>query len=279
MLAPCIFLLPTMLSPPRLVLPSLRTARPIMSTEPEAILPGFPFVREADLDDSCEYQGFGIRLSGREACNKAFSSWKGQLPVRLRNFAVSDITVLPPDARSVISARYTVSFEAPVPPQVLPAQRARIASANLTRTADGRVPVKARIAVTILVDSKTGKVKRHTEALAVDPFAVTATIAHFEYVYARQLSLRIPQAVDESILARVVSYWATLRELTRQELDEIVRRSRPDELVVLEGADTGVTDSEFERWFTGFVVRNFLVGGAFGAALYYSSRALRELLN
>ena len=175
--------------------------------------------------------------------------------------------------------------------QVLPAQRARIANANLTRTADGLIPVEARIAATLEIDRDTGKVRRMTEELAVDPFAVTATVAHFEFVFARRLVLlqldqadgctdgRVAAGGLGDLVLRARSYWATLRELTRQELSEIVRRQRQesDELRVLD-ADGGVSDEEFERWFAGFVVKNFAIGGGFGAVLYFTAKALRDAL-
>ena len=119
-----------------------------------------------------------------------------------------------------------------------------------------------------------GRVVRHTERLAVDPFAVDATIAHFELCYARCLAVE-----SNSPLAPVVAYWRALRELTRQELDEVVRRSRTDELRVLEGGgDGGVTDEEFERWFFGFVGKNLVAGGAMGAALYFAAKGVALML-
>ena len=82
-----------------------------------------------------------------------------------------------------------------------------------------------------------------------------------------------------SLTLRVRAYWATLRELTRQELSELVRRQRQesDELRVLDG-DGGVSDEEFERWFAGFVAKNFAIGGGFGAVLYFTVKALRDAL-
>lgn len=239
----------------------------------------FPFLRAEDCADDVQYKGFGVSLSGRDAYVFAAAIWQAQLPMRLKNFAVSEKTLLPADSRSIVSARYKVAFEAPVPPAVLPAQRARIANANLTRTVDGLVPVEARIAATLEVD-RTGKVRRFRESLAVDPFAVTATIAHFELLYSRRLSLLEAQGTPGvgSYAFRVRAYWAALRELTRQELTEIVRRGRreSDELRILGGQDDGVTDEEFERWFTGFIIKNFAIGGGFGAVLYYTIKALRE---
>ena len=43
-------------------------------------------------------------------------------------------------------------------------------------------------------------------------------------------------------------------------------------------SDGGVSDEEFERWFTGFVAKNFAIGGGFGAVLYFTVKALRDAL-
>ena len=277
--------------------PVLRASRalrppPLLSASPapQGYMDSFPFLCEEECLETMEYRGFGVALSGREAYSAAAASWKSTLPLRLKDFDIRGQTILPPDARSIVSARYTVSFTAPVPPQVLPAQRARVRNANLTRTADGLIPVEARVAATLEIDRETGKVRKMTEELAVDPFAVTATIAHFEYVYARRLVLlQLAQASGDAtgtdagglggLTLRARAYWATLRELTRQELSEIVRRQQreSDELRVLDG-DAGVSDEQFERWFAGFVVKNFVFGGGFGAVLYFAAKALRDAL-
>ena len=166
-----------------------------------------PFVSDPELvAPDVEYRGFGVRLDGRQAYIDAATAWRQALPTRLRALEISEKVVLPPDARSIVAARYRVGFEAPVPPQVLPAQRARVSRAELELTPEGLVPVSARVACTLLLDAE-GRVVRHTEALAVDPFAVDATIAHFELAYARRIALD-PR--------RVVAYWGALRELTRQ---------------------------------------------------------------
>ena len=52
-------------------------------------------------------------------------------------------TVLPPDSRRQVTARYSLAFEAPVPPQVLPAQRARLLRAGVPTS--GSVAVRATI--------------------------------------------------------------------------------------------------------------------------------------
>eukprot|EP00966_Prymnesium_polylepis_P160672 3713789-Prymnesium_polylepis.1 len=229
-----------------------------------------PFVRDPALvAPDVEYRGFGVTLRGRAAYVEAANAWHVALPARLRSFEVSEKIVLPPDARSIVAARYRVGFEAPVPPQVLPAQRSRVARAELRLTPDGLVPVGAKVACTLVLDAE-GRILRHTEALAVDPFAVDATIAHFEFAFARL------RAIDYGG-GLVGAYWGALRELTRQELDEVVRRSRSDELQVLEG-DGGVTDEEFERWFVGFIAKNLVAGGAIGAALYFAGKGVANLL-
>lgn len=273
--------------------PSRTLTPPVLSTSEDdaTYLKGFPYLSPDEVAEDIQYAGFGVNLRGREAYVRAAQKWQSKLPMRLQKFTVDSVTVLPPDARSLVAARYRVTFEAPVPLQVLPAQRARIANANLTRTSDGLVPVEARVAVSLEIERATGKVRRFSESLAVDPFAVTATIAHFELIYARRLIVLLLEAEggqgDGSGVAwtteltlRARAYWGALRELTRQELSEIVRRQsrESDELRVLGGDDGSVSDAEFERWFTGFVVKNFAIGGGFGAILYVAAKALREAL-
>lgn len=221
-----------------------------------------PFLQSPELlADDIIYRGFGAQYKGRQAYAAAAAAWKRELPARLRDFVVSDKVALPADGRGYITSRYKVSFLAPVPLQVLPAQRARIEQANLTRTADGLVPVEAKIACTLRLDAM-GRVAECSEYLTIDPFAVTATIAHFELCYHRSLAA---VGGGTSPLDAARAYWAALRELTRRELEEVKRLadSGDDELRAIAGGD--LTDDEFERWFALFVARNFLIGGAIGA--------------
>ena len=231
------------------------------------------------LSEAVEYRGFGVSLQGRSEYTSAQAAFERQIPSRLRHFAVSDVQLLPADGRGLMVGRYTVSFAAPVPPQYMPEQRRRLARANLTRTADGLAPVEARIACTLRIDPTTGLVLSHTESLAVDPFAVTATIAHFEYCYARQLALSVSAAETPGPLDIATAYYRALRELTRRELDWVVKENRRgSDVAALQGGDpdADVTDAEFERWFAVYVGRNFVAGGALGAVAYLAIRALRE---
>ena len=231
-----------------------RTPR-MMSAPFPALADALPFdIDSTLLSDDIQYRGFGVSLEGRDEYTSVQSAFERQIPARLRKFTVSDMTLLPADGRGVMVGRYTVSFEAPVPPQIMPEQRRRLARANLTRTADGRAPVEARVACTLQIDPTTGLVCRHTETLAVDPFAVTATIAHFEYCYARQLALYAARSdgAKLSLLTVAVAYVRALRELTRRELNEVVKENRrnSDELSVLTGGDidADVSDEEFNSW-------------------------------
>lgn len=248
------------------------------STRAQKLPAALPFVLDPDLlADSVVYNGFGQALRGRAEYMAASTAWASKLPA-LPDFEVRAISVLPPDSRRRVSARYTLAFAAPIPLQVLPAQRARIRRADeageLNRTADGLVRVTAVVASTLTLDGE-GRVVRHDENLAVDPFAVTATVASFELHYARRLAL-----LPASPTSYFAAYWGSLRALTRSELDEALRREKSDELAVLEGReDGGLSEREFEGWFTRFVVRNFLIGGIFGGCLYYAAKAIRELGN
>merc|ERR1711972_1152345 len=100
----------------------------------EDFLESFPFLGADAFAEEAQYSGFGLDLTGQEACSIAMAVWQQQLPTLLRGFAVLSVKMLPPDSRSIVQARYTVSFDAPLPPQVLPAQRDRIRNANLTLT-------------------------------------------------------------------------------------------------------------------------------------------------
>jgi len=235
-----------------------------------------PFVQNEELlAHDITYSGFGFECAGRDSYAAACTAWQRELPTRLHNFHISDKTFLPADSRGVINGRYKISFLAPVPPQLLPAQRARVMQANLTRTTDGLVAVCATIACTVQLD-KSGRVRAFTEYLAIDPFAVTATIAHFELCYARTIATLRNQ---RSPLAITRAYWAALRELTRRELEEVKRQAvaDDDELRALDGGGE-LSDGDFERWFAVFVVRNFAVGSAIGALAYVVLRTVRDSL-
>lgn len=238
-----------------------------------------PFVVSSSLltNGTFSYEGFGARYASRRAYRAAAEAWRARLPERLRGFTVSDVVVLPPDARGVVACRHRLAFDAPVPPSFLPAQRARIASAQLTRTADGLVPVEAVVASTLWLDGE-GRVARIVEQLAFDPSSVTETIAHYEINYARRMALLAEPggtAAIDSPIAVARAWWGSLRELTRRELDENNARSASDEQRVLGGGEP-LSDAEFDRVFAVFVGKNFLAGGAIGGAVYLAARALRE---
>lgn len=233
-----------------------------------------PFISsDSVLAEDIVYRGYGAELRGRSVYQAAVDAWSRELPTRLNSFEVADKVVLPADSRGRINGRYKLRFLAPVPPQVLPAQRERVLQANLTRTADGLVAVEATIACTLQLDSN-GRVTSCAEYLTIDPFAVTATIAHFELCYWR--ALVASSSSSQSPLAIAQAYWAALRELTRRELEEVKKQAtaEDDELRALDGGE--LSNSDFERWFAIFVARNFLAGGAIGAVAYAVARTVKE---
>jgi len=254
---------------------ALRHRMAASGVEESSILEALPYLTEESLlAENIRYTGFGQAFEGRCAYIAASRAWADQLPERLKAFNITECTGIIQPRRIV--ARYAVSFSAPVPLQVLPAQRSRLAAAKLERSADGRVQVRAIVAVNLRLDGE-GRVVEHTESLAADPFAVSTTISNFEMLLARRLALEVPSGQPASPLALARAYWGSLRELTRRELGEAVRRSRSDEESVLAGADEGVTDAEFDAWFVRFVARNFLIGAALPASFYAVAKVMAAL--
>jgi hypothetical protein len=237
--------------------------------EPARIASALPFIVDPDLlAESVIYSGLDSRLVGKAAYLEAARAWSTVLPQRLRAFEMDSMTTLPPDARRVVCARWLLRFEAPVPPQVLPAQRARLARARLETTADGWVVVTAQISASLALDS-SGRVVRHTETLVADPFSVTNSIAHFNLLNARAHA----RGGTPAALAEPAAYWAALRGMMRIELEEAVRRSQSDESAVLSVRDLSMTDEQFEQAFRWFILQNLLAGAALPAAVYLAVKA------
>ena len=109
----------------------------------ERLSAALPYLGEELLAEDVRYSGLGVTLRGRDAYAAATAAWSQLLPQRLRALRCERKTVLPPDSRRQVTARYSLEFEAPVPPQVLPAQRARLLRAGVPTS--GRVPVRATI--------------------------------------------------------------------------------------------------------------------------------------
>ena len=109
----------------------------------ERLSAALPYLGEELLAEDVRYSGLGVTLRGRDAYAAATAAWSQQLPQRLRALRCERMTVLPPDSRRQVTARYSLEFEAPVPPQVLPAQRARLLRAGVPTS--GSVAVRATI--------------------------------------------------------------------------------------------------------------------------------------
>ena len=109
----------------------------------ERLSAALPYLGEELLAEDVRYSGLGVTLRGRDAYAAATAAWSQLLPQRLRALRCERKTVLPPDARRQVTARYSLEFEAPVPPQVLPAQRARLLRAGVPTS--GSVAVRATI--------------------------------------------------------------------------------------------------------------------------------------
>jgi len=240
------------------------------SESASATADALPFITDPELlADGVIYTGLGARLVGKAAYLEGVRQLSGVLPQRLRALEVDSMTVLPPDGRRTVSARWLFRFEAPVPPAVLPAQRARLARAQLEQTADGWTVVTAQISATLVLD-EAGRVLRHTESLVADPFAVTNSIAHFNLLNARAHALEASPAFRP--LSEPLAYWSALRGMMRIELEEAVRRSQTEDLAALEG-EPSVSDEQFERKFRMFVLTNLLTGAALPAAAYLFVKA------
>jgi len=109
----------------------------------ERLSAALPYLGEERLAADVRYSGLGVTLRGRDAYAAATAAWRQLLPQRLRALRCERKTVLPPDSRRQVTARYSLEFEAPVPPQVLPAQRARLLRAGVPTS--GSVAVRATI--------------------------------------------------------------------------------------------------------------------------------------
>ena len=174
-----------------------RRARPLAASASAATLDALseqlPFLdAEELLADDVSYRGLGLSLSGRADVCAALGRMRATLPSRLPNFECTDKTLLPPDARNVVTCRYKLSFDAPVPPAVLPAQMRRLDAAQLVRTADGRTRVTAIVAASLQLDDATGRVRRLSETLVADPFEVTASIVRRAPLATRPHPIRPP---------------------------------------------------------------------------------------
>ena len=241
-----------------------------------ALSDALPFWDDAALlSDNVKSSGLGLTLTG-EAYADAAARWRKSLPTRLSKFAIEDVIVLPPDGRRVVSCRYRLSFDAPVPPALLPGQRRRLDAAQAAGMVieNGRTRVSALMRTTLTLD-ELGRCARISETLTADPFAVTTSIAHFELLNARAVALE-PLNSRNGLVREPLAYWAAMRGMMRIELAESRRRSQTDEMAVLEGGDgEDVSDDDFERSFNVYMLRIFALGFMPGAAAYAAARLLR----
>ena len=257
--------------------PRLRSRICATAASLDRISESLPFLDDvALLTDDCEYSGLGSSFAGGAECASAAALWRSALPQRLPNFECTAKFALPADARGVVSCRYKIAFDAPVPPAVLPGQRRRLEAARLTVSADGRTRVTASVVGTLALDPESGRVRRISERLVGDPLAVETSIAHFELLNARAVA-RLPEALPPPA-REPLAYWDALRGMMRIELEELRRREREqsDELSVLTD-DAGVTDDDFEASFRAYLLRIFLLGAAGPLAVYVFAKVLRAV--
>ena len=172
---------PTSRHPPR-HMPSSIIVRPA-SADLSAISRSLPFITNASLlSDDVQFRAPLSRCRGRDEYVRLMRAWRSDVPARLSGFSAAPATVLPL-SNDTLRCRYTARFVAPVPPQILPAQRARMARAGLLgrRTAN----VSVTTSVLLRLDAR-GRIASHTEERVDDPFDALATIAAFEWLLARK---------------------------------------------------------------------------------------------
>lgn len=251
---------------------SARHGRPRAALDLDRLAAALPYLSKELLAEDVRYCGLGVTLQGREAYAAATAAWRRVLPQRLASLDCAAKTVLPPDVRRRVTARYSLEFDAPVPPQVLPAQRARLLRAGVPTS--GLVSVRATIVGTLELDAE-GRVCRHDEQLVTDPFDATNSMAHFELLNARATAL-LPDGAPPPLRAPR-AYWAALRGMMRIEMEEAARRAASDELAVL--GSSNVTDEDFEREFRSFIGRNLLIGALLPASVYGVAKAAAQLVS
>ena len=83
--------------------------------ELELLSAALPFLGEELLAEDVRYSGLGVTLQGRDAYAAATAAWSRVLPQRLGRLQCERKTVLPPDSRRRVTARYSLEFEAPLP--------------------------------------------------------------------------------------------------------------------------------------------------------------------
>jgi len=253
-----------------------------------AIADSWPFVLSPDLvTDDVRLDSPACRQLGQSGYLSAMRAFRDGLPLKLVDFKIVNKTVPPPDS-GLMRCRCTVSFAAPLPPQILPAQRARLSrelteqegsSGGLTLRTDGLVEVQVVLSAVLRLDQESGRVREHVEYFSdADPLAVPVTIARFNYLFAKfQAAAAVGEggvALPPPVLAFLTagpSYLAVLREITRLEVDEVARRQETDESRVLFGGGE-MSEGEFNRFFWGFVGQNFALGGAIGFVIYAAAR-------
>ena len=212
-----------------------------------ALRDSMPYLARAELlADDFEYEGplASGPVRSRDAYVSLATRLERELPARLRGLSL-DATAAPLGAASA-RCRTSLRFSAPVPPQVLPAQRARLEAAGLPAGGGGaNIEARATLATTLTFDD-AGRVRRRVDELVDDPFDALATIAHFELVYASRAAAGAPAPL---------AYLLTLREITRNELRQAAPAETEDE-------------RDFDRFFAVFVARNLALGGVLGGVLY-----------
>ena len=104
-----------------------------------AIAESWPFVGDPDLvTEDVRLNSPACLQQGAESVLAASLLFQEELPQRLTDLRVLSNTVLPPDRR-LIRGKCTIAFAAPLPLQILPAQRSRIQSAQLELRPDGLI--------------------------------------------------------------------------------------------------------------------------------------------
>ena len=221
----------------------------------------FPTCADADLfSTEIRFTAPMLELQGRERYLDVSKIWKDSLPIRLEGFNISRSELFMVNERK-LKYRWAVEFYGPLPPQILPAQKRRVAAAKLQPdpARGGKVAVRVQFNTEISVDAQ-GKVEQLVERIEGDALgeSVPSTIARFEVLQARRLPGDLPG---------VLRYMGVVRWLMREEFVELQERSESDEARVL-GLGAKKPGEGFEFQFVVFVAQNFAMGGFIGIVIY-----------
>ncbi|CAE7628177.1 unnamed protein product, partial [Symbiodinium pilosum] len=204
----------------------------------ELLAKSLPFLTDASLiADDISYDGLLATCQGRESYLSAMKDWQQLVPERLEDFEVlnREAWQLNP---GVVTARWRVSFVAPLPPS----WKLRELPEDAPLLPGAKVRVETQLVAELTLNSE-GKVVRHEEVIDAG-YEILDAIARYELLTARR------READP-----VTWYWQVLKDTSIEEM--AVRSGQM------------ATPEELEWRFNEMVIRNFLLGAALGAAVWF----------